>query len=203
MEDQRASLETLQEIKRMMERSSRFISLSGLSGMTAGIFALLGAYLAKDWIAGNADPEHSPALRWKLLLLASAVLALALIFSFYFSWRKASKNNLPLWDHSSKNLLINLLIPLAAGGLFVLGLLDHGYLELICPACLVFYGLALLNASKYTLSDIRYVGIIEIALGCLAIFYTSYGLYFWSIGFGLLHIVYGAIMWLKYDLKLT
>jgi hypothetical protein len=201
MEDQQASLEILQDIKRMMERSSRFISLSGLSGMTAGIFALLGAFLAKEWIARNADPEHSPELRWKLLLLAVAVLVLALIFFFYFSWRKAGKNNLPVWDHSSKNLLINLLIPLAAGGIFVAGLLDHGYLELISPACLVFYGLALLNASKYTLTDIRYIGLLEIALGCLAIRYTSYGLYFWAIGFGLLHIVYGAIMWLKYDLK--
>jgi hypothetical protein len=201
MENQQTSLETLQDIKRMMERSSRFISLSGLSGMSAGIFALSGAYLAKDWIAQNADPEHSPNLRWKLLLLALAVLALALIFSFYFTWRKASKNNLPVWDHSSKNLLVSLLIPLAAGGLFVLGLLDHGYLELISPACLVFYGLALLNASKYTLSGIRYIGLMEIALGCVALFYTSYGLYFWAIGFGLLHIVYGAFMWLKYDLK--
>ena len=201
MENRQASLETLQDIKRMMERSSRFLSLSGLSGIAAGIFALSGAYLARDWIAQNADPEHSPALKWKLLLLALAVLALALIFSFYFTWRKAGKNNLPVWDHSSKNLLINLLIPLAAGGLFVLGLLEHGYLELISPACLIFYGIALFNASKYTLSDIRYIGLMEIALGCIAIYCTSYGLYFWAVGFGLLHIIYGAIMWLKYDLR--
>jgi hypothetical protein len=206
MESQHPSLETLQDIKRMMERSSRFISLSGLSGISAGLFALAGAYLAQDWIRqyngldmGKGGPATSQELQWKLMWLAGGVLAGALVSSYFFTWRRAKKNNLPLWDHSSKKLLINLLIPLASGGLFVAGLLYGGYWQLISPACIIFYGLALVNASKYTLTDIRYIGLVEIGLGWISMFYPSYGLYFWAVGFGLLHLIYGAIMWLKYE----
>ena len=207
MDTQSPSLDTLRDIKRIMERSSRFISLSGLSGLSAGICAVVGAYIAHDWIEsyshGNANgvrlPETAHDLKNKLILLAFAVLITALAFSFYFTWNKARRNNLPIWDHTSKKLLINLLIPLATGGLFVVGLLYHNVWQFVAPSCLVFYGLALVNASKYTLTDIRYLGILEILLGIINLYFAEYSLYFWAIGFGLLHIVYGLIMWWKYD----
>lgn len=88
-----------------------------------------------------------------------------------------------MWGHASKKLLINLLIPLVAGGLFVLGLLYHRQWVFIAPTCMVFYGLSLVNASKYTLSDIRYVGLIEILLGIVNMFWPAYSLFFWAVGF--------------------
>ncbi len=204
------SLETLRDIRRMMERSSRFISLSGLSGVSAGLFALAGAWIAYRWMhayyrAGGtvsrlgyvANEEHP--LRERLFLLAVAVLAAALASSTWFTWRKARRNGLPVWDHTSKKLVINVAIPLIAGGLFVLGLCYHSLWDIVAPACLVFYGLALVNASKYTLSDIRYLGILEIVLGCINVYYAQWGIYFWALGFGVLHIVYGLIMWWKYE----
>jgi hypothetical protein len=127
------------------------------------------------------------------------VLLCSLLSAFYFTWRKAKKNRVPMWEHTSKKLLINLLIPLVAGGLFVLGLLYHHEWIFVAPVCLVFYGLALVNASKYTLTDIRYIGLIEIVLGLINMFWPPYSLFFWAIGFGLLHIIYGWIMWRKYD----
>jgi hypothetical protein len=204
------SLETLQDIKRMMERSSRFISLSGLSGLSAGICALIGAWVARGWIgayygSGGYVTEHgymqreAGDLKWKFIALAASVLAAALATSTWFTWRKARKSQLPIWDHASKKLAINMLIPLAAGGFFVLGLWYHADWEYIAPACLVFYGLALVNASKYTLTDIRYLGMLEIALGCISMYYPHEGLYFWAAGFGILHIIYGLIMWWKYE----
>jgi len=208
------SLEALQDIKRMMERSSRFISLSGLSGLCAGVCALVGAFVAHGWIKEyyggypypesittrydyGIDPEHD--LKWRLIALAAGVLVAALASSSWFTWRKARRNRLPVWDHASKNLLINMLIPLLAGGLFVLGLLYHMDWDYVAPACLVFYGLALVNASKYTLTDIRYLGMLEILLGCVNMYYLHWGLYFWAAGFGVLHIIYGLIMWWKYE----
>ena len=204
------SLETLQDIRRMMERSSRFISLSGLSGLSAGICALIGAYIGHGWImdyyaAGGYISRHgylheeAGDLKWRLVALAVAVLIAALASSTWFTWRKARKSMLPIWDHASKKLAINMAIPLAAGGFFALGLLQHGGWNFIAPACLVFYGLALVNASKYTLTDIRYLGILEIALGCINMYFPHEGLYFWTTGFGLLHIIYGLIMWWKYE----
>jgi hypothetical protein len=201
------SLETLQDIKRMMERSSRFISLSGLSGVSAGICALIGAYFAHDWIETymrTAASENFPAdlrdgFETRMLLLAAGVLIAALATSTWFTWRKARKSQLPIWDHASKRLAVNMAIPLAAGGFFVLGLLNHSGWNYVAPSCLVFYGLALVNASKYTLTDIRYLGLLEILLGCICMYFPHEGLYFWAVGFGVLHIVYGLIMWWKYE----
>ena len=183
-----SSLETLQDIRRMMETSSRFISLSGLSGVSAGCFALAGAFTAHAWLGGypygsNFQGEAFHTLIWKLLFLAAAVLALALSFAFFFTWKKAKKNGVAMWGHSSKKLLINLLIPLVTGGFFVLALLYYNDWIFVAPACMVFYGLALVNASKYTLTDIRYIGLLEIALGLINMFWPEHSLYFWAAGF--------------------
>jgi hypothetical protein len=204
------SLEALRDIRRMMERSSRFISLSGLSGVSAGICALIGAYIAHIWIMDYYGVngyvslhgymrDETGVLKYRLITLALIVLAAALATSTWFTWRKARKSSLPILDHASKKLAINMMIPLAAGGFFVLGLMTRSDWTYVAPACLVFYGLALVNASKYTLTDIRYLGLLEIALGCISMYFPHEGLYFWAAGFGVLHIIYGLIMWWKYE----
>ena len=201
-------LETLSDIKRMMERSSRFISLSGLSGIFAGVVALAGAWISYGWLrsyylrwesTGIFDANEFATLRIRLIILAIVVMVLAISGGIYFTWRRAKRNNLPIWDVTSRNVLINGMIPLAAGGAFIAGLLYNNLEVMVAPVCLVFYGLALVNASKYTLSDIRYLGIVEIVLGILNLFYFRRGLYFWAVGFGVLHIIYGAVMWWKYE----
>ncbi len=205
------ALQDLQDIRRMMERSSRFMSLSGLSGVSAGVCALIGAWLANNlthkYYAGYADAlrfkgEFSARLeefKVKLIALALIVLVAALASSTFFSWRKARKSQVPMWGPTTRKLAINMSIPLAAGGFFVLGLLYNSDWIYVAPTCLVFYGLALVNASKYTLTDIRYLGILEIVLGCISMYYPHEGLYFWTAGFGVLHIIYGLIMWWKYE----
>ncbi len=205
-------LEALTDIKRMMERSSRFISLSGLSGISAGACGLIGAFIANKWLneyylRWNATGVHSHSdfltLKFRLIVLGFSVLAAALIVGTFFTWRKARKNNLPIWDLTSRKVLINTAIPLAAGGAFIAGLLYNHLEALVAPTCLVFYGLAIINASKYTLPDVKYLGICEVILGTINLFYLREGLYFWAIGFGLLHIIYGALMWWKYEWKGT
>jgi hypothetical protein len=200
-------LNTLEDIRRMMKRSSRFISLSGLSGIAAGLWALIGAYFALSWIGEyknnyNGQSYDNPdfhSLKLNLLLLALGILILSVISALYFTWRKAGKDRLPLWDHTTKNLMLNLAIPLVAGGLFILAMLQYDEWRFVAPACLIFYGLALVNGSKYTLSEIRYLGISEVLLGLVCTQFMDYGLYFWAIGFGVLHIIYGFAMWRKYE----
>lgn len=207
-EQNQQTLETLQDIKRMMERSSRFISLSGLSGIAAGICALVGAwfaykefepyYQANDERKGYAG-EDFETLKFRLLIIALVVLAAALVSAFYFTWRKARHNKLPVWDLTAKRLTVNMLIPLVAGGLFLLAMYQYNEWKFIAPACLIFYGLALVNASKYTLTDIRYLGLSQIVVGLINTQFVGYGLYFWAAGFGVLHIIYGFVMWWKYE----
>jgi hypothetical protein len=205
MSDQKEHLQAITEIRSMMERSSRFISLSGLSGICSGVFALGGAYLA--WLKLNSFQSNYRTLEGSdfmdtiiyLLTDAALVLALSLAAGTILTIRNSKKKGIKIWDTTAKRLLINLLIPLCTGGLFCLVLLYHGLVGLVAPATLIFYGLSLLNASKYTLNDIRYLGIFEIVLGLLASLYIGYGLYFWALGFGVLHIVYGALMYFKYE----
>lgn len=197
-------LQDISEIRSLMERSSRFISLSGLSGIMAGIYALAASFLAYKVIYPDGLPSYEPTVlsdaKIQLLLLNGIVtLVLAVTTGILLTLRRTKKMGLKFWDHPSKRLLINLSIPLLAGGLFSLILLNSGFLSLVPSVTLLFYGMALLNASNYTLSDIRYLGISEIVLGLFASYFIGYGLLFWAIGFGVLHIIYGTKMYYKYE----
>lgn len=207
--DHKEHLQTLTEIRSLMERSSRFISLSGLSGVFAGIFALAGAYVFYDNYAtgpfsdsyslranGDAGGMH---INTFILLDAAIVIALALGVGCLLTIRNSKKKGISVWDATAKRLLINLFIPLVTGGLFCMVLLLKGYITIVPPATLVFYGLALINASKYTLNDIRFLGLCEIALGLTGMVMPGYGLLLWATGFGVLHIIYGALMYYKYE----
>ena len=197
--------EDLSHIRSMMERSSRFISLSGLSGVFAGLSALIGGLYVYQLFKANGldyfDGEHklySVDLVSELVIIALIILFFALTFGIFFTIRKSRKYNLPIWTTATKKMLINLVIPLVVGGIFCLALLYHQIYVLIAPATLLFYGLALINAEKYTFSDIKYLGFCELALGCVSLFFLGYGLVFWIIGFGVLHILYGLIVFKKY-----
>ena len=197
-------IEDLKEIKDIMNRSSRFISLSGLSGISAGISALIGAYIAYQAVyvqqihLGYRSIMITNENQTHLLLIALGTLILATGSGIYFTTRETKKRNQRIWDIQTKRLLINLLIPLLTGGILCLMLLFKGFIGMLAPLTLIFYGLALVNASKYTLNELRSLGLIEIALGLIAIHFIGFGLLFWSIGFGVLHIIYGIIMHLRY-----
>jgi uncharacterized membrane protein YgdD (TMEM256/DUF423 family) len=182
--------EDLSHIRSMMERSSRFISLSGLSGVFAGLFALAGSIYAYQLFKNN-DIEYFDG-RQKMY---SYDLIIELVF---IALRKSKKFDLPVWTNTTKKMLLNLAIPLFVGGVFCMALLYHQLFALIAPVTLLFYGLALINAGKYTFSDIRYLGACEIILGCISLFYLGFGLVFWAVGFGILHILYGIIVFKKY-----
>jgi hypothetical protein len=220
MSSKQQHLDTLGEIRDLMNRSSRFVSLSGLSGICAGVFALAGAaaaylYLGGDLFFGlevfgpNSRADyHTIRLAEKMremdfypfmLLDAGLVLLCALLSGTYFTWRRARRAGAKLWDETSRRLLVQLFVPLAAGGLFCLFLLLHDQAALLAPASLVFYGIALFSAAKYTFNDVQYLGLCQIGLGLLGLIFPTYGLFLWTLGFGVLHIVYGAVMYYRYE----
>jgi hypothetical protein len=199
-------LRDLSEIKQMMNRSSRFISLSGLSGVFAGFYAIAGAVVAIILLSNQGAEFDSVRMSYiskevitQLFLLAVTVLILAIGTAVFLTTRKARKNGQKIWDNTSKRLLINFFAPLTAGGLFCLVLLQYELPGLIAPAMLIFYGLSHINASKYTFGDLKSLGYANLILGLLATQFLNYGIYFWATGFGLFHIVYGIWMYRKYD----
>jgi len=204
-------LENLTEIRSIMERSSSFLSLSGLAGVFAGIFALIGAgfawwliniyhnYERRSFIIESGD--FSIEIIVALFADALIVLILAITFGYIFTHRNAKKSGLKLWNQTSKLLLLNLFVPLIAGGFFILILIWHGAAFIISATTLIFYGLALINASKYTVSDIRYLGISQVIIGLIAAIDIGNGIIYWALGFGIMHIIYGSIMYYKYERK--
>jgi len=198
-------LQDISDIKNMMNKSSQFISLSGLSGILAGIYALIGAYIGNQLIHNHKSYNNndiitleSTTFKW-VIITALIVLILSVGTAFLLTIGKAKREEETIWNSASKRLLINFLIPLVTGGVFCLLLLRHQVYGLIGPVTLIFYGLACVNASKYTLRDVRYLGITIIILGLLSTEFSGYALEFWALGFGVCHIIYGSMMHFKYD----
>lgn len=226
MEEKHDPLNDLKEIRQMMESSTRFISLSGLSGVLAGIYALLGIgmifylklYHITSWhykpsFNASKNVDHLInyyyaigayavySLDTKVFLIGFLVFILAIGTSLYFTFRKIRKDGVRLWTPVTKKLFINLSIPLLAGGWFSAVLFLYGIDFMVTAVCLIFYGLSLMNASKYTLPDIWYLGLVQIILGMINLIAPGYGLILWAVGFGIAHIVYGLIMYNKYERK--
>ena len=211
MEDKNP-IDDLKEIRKIMEKSTKFISLSGLSGVFAGITALVGVWIAYDLIetfskkapfyyAQGRMEEGWFELDMKLFALAGIVLVLALSFGVLFTWLKARKNNQKILTPMGFRLALSVGVPLFFGGVFCFGLWLQGVTFLIIPSMLIFYGMSLLNGSKYVHNEIKYLAGLEMILGTLALYRPEFGIYLWATGFGVLHIIYGTIMYFKYDYK--
>jgi hypothetical protein len=210
MDNKSKSFEDLNTIRKIMEESSRFLSLSGLSGVFAGLIALAGMAIACLVIfKGNIllnnvyfthlSAEESVSMRSWLFFDSLLVLLSAIGISILFSYRRSVRQGLKLWTPVSKRMLVYMLVPLITGAMFIIILYNENQWQLIVPAMLVFYGLALVNAGKFTYSDIFYLGVFEIIIGFASALLPEYGILFWGIGFGILHIIYGLIMYRKYE----
>ncbi len=198
----------LMSIRKLMERSSKFISLSGLSGILAGVYALIGAGFAYNVLyAGTGRTRnhlHYHILEdieaaYLLFIIAVTVLLASILTGIFLTFRKAKQNGQPVWGNTSRALLFNMGVPLLSGGGLILVLLFRGHYGIIAPTSLIFYGLALVGASNFTFTDVKYLGLCEILFGLTAACMPGFGLFFWALGFGLLHIVYGSMMYFKYD----
>jgi hypothetical protein len=208
MKDKSKSLEDLDTIRTIMENSTKFLSLSGLAGVFAGLIALTGGAIAYFMILnGNVTPEFFSGLsiaeqnnihRW-LITDALIVLFTAVAIAFFLSQRKAALAGQKMWTPVSRRLLVSMLVPLATGGLLIIILYVQDNFQLIIPSMLIFYGLALVNAGKFTYSEVFYLGLFEIGIGLISAILPEFGLFLWILGFGVLHIAYGLLLYRKYE----
>ncbi|WP_340114127.1 hypothetical protein [Maribellus mangrovi] len=201
MENSEKYLSEIKEIRKMMEESSRFLSLSGLSGILVGIYAMFGAALTYYLVySGNVDSNffYNPVAP-KVALIAFIVLVLSLATVIILTIRRVRKAGKKFWNPGTRLMLINLALPLVSGGIFIMVLTSDGIYGIVAAACLIFYGLALTTAAKFTRQEIFYLGIFQIVLGIIAALLPSLGLLFWALGFGVLHIIYGILMYYRYE----
>jgi hypothetical protein len=207
MKEEQDYIRDITEMRSLMERSTKFLSLSGLSGILLGLYGLAGAAIAYYLLYREAgelsyhvsDGESLSGTVVKVIAVAVLILILSLVTAVLLSQRKARKTKEKLWNATAKRLLINMAVPLAAGGLLTLILVAKGFVGLMAPLTLIFYGLALYNASKFTYEEVRSLGLIEIVLGLAGAYLPEYGLWCWALGFGILHIVYGFYLHYRYE----
>ncbi len=207
MKEKKDYIQDIAEMRLMMERSSKFLSLSGWAGIMAGIYALAGAWIA--WKFLDFHPGETgynsyaagiiPSGLQKLILLATLILVMALSTAIFLSYRKSVKRGEQIWNATARRLLFNMAVPLVAGGLLILIFIFKGLIAFIAPFTLLFYGLALFTAGKFTYDEVRFLGMIQIALGLISSWYVEYGLIFWAIGFGIVHIIYGVYIHIRYE----
>lgn len=218
MTEHQQTLDTLKDIRDIMNRSSRFMSLSGWSGVAAGCCALVGAWrahgviqqgmigrdsLRKLYDAPAEIPEPIQISDYvgssELLQIAFFTLVAALLSAILFTWWRNRKAPAPIWNATSRRLIVALGVPMLVGGIYMIKLMEIGAFGFIAPGCLLFYGIGLISASRFTLGEIRWLGYAQLVIGIANLFYIGYGLYFWAFGFGVLHIIYGLIMWWKHE----
>lgn len=200
MKEEKEYIKDIGEIRSMMERSSKFLSLSGWAGIMAGIYALAGVYVANFYFGFN--PENiieAGGVGLNIVLLATVVLVLAIVTAILLSYKKADKRSEKLWNPTTRRLVINMAVPLIAGGVVILILAAKDLTGIIAPFTMIFYGLALFNVSGITIKEIKGLGITQIILGLAGLYFVEYGLLLWALGFGVAHIVYGIVMYLKYE----
>lgn len=196
-------LAEIKEIRKMMEESSRFLSLSGLSGILIGIYALAGAFVAYRMIyflpPSGYRKVYADEIAGQLITVALVVLMLSFVTTLWLTYRRAKKAGKKIWNPGSRLMLLNLVIPLISGGALILIFVFRGVYEIVSPACLIFYGLALVNAAKFTRQEIFYNGLFQITLGIIAALFPGAGLLLWALGFGIIHMIYGAVMYFRYE----
>lgn len=201
MKKEQNYISDIAEIRSMMERSSKFLTLSGWAGIMAGIYALSGVFIGYYFF--NFYPDKisysPPSGLTELIFLAVIILMLAIGTAVFLSYKKSNKNNEKIWNATLRRLIANMAVPLAAGGLLILILLSKGLIGLIAPLMLLFYGLSLFSTSSLTYDEVKFLGLIQIALGLLSLLFIEYSLIFWALGFGIVHIVYGIYMYFRYE----
>jgi hypothetical protein len=212
MTESNPHLDSINDIKQLMQKSSRFISLSGLSGIAAGVCALVAAWITHEKISNYKSdlPDYSGEsgtgytfrggyenLEWQLIILALITFIVAFCLAFFFTYLRSKKTGVPIWGYVARKVMINVTVPMLAGGLMIWRMMELGFYNLVAPTSLIFYGLALINASKFTFPEIRWLGYGQLILGIVNLWMIGDGLIFWAIGFGVLHIIYGFLMWWK------
>lgn len=212
MDSHKEPVQALEEIKQMMDRGSRFVSLSGWSSIAAGVCALVAAGLVlkkfdeysvsgKEYQSNTSYSRDTNLVQLdqELLIVAVVTFVAAFLLAFLFTYLRSRRTGAPIWGLMARKVMFNMALPMIAGGVLIWRITDFGMYGLVAPASLLFYGLALINASKFTISELRYLGYMQLLLGTVNLWAIGYGLYFWAAGFGVLHIIYGIVIWNKYE----
>jgi len=184
--------ENLQYIRQTLEAAECFTAVPGKALMVAGALALGGVAFNNFLTGAPWQPDASAALA---LQTWGWVLGLALAIVTYGIYRKAQLMRTRLRAPLVRKLLWSL-----CPALFVGGMLTHiavreqalAWLPVIWLGC---YGAAVTNGGQHSVAPVRYMGLSFLLAACgAAASPDSLGLTWLALGFGMLHLLYGAFI---------
>lgn len=182
------AIDNLAFIRDTMERSTSFTAVPGYGGILMGATALAAAY-----IANVQTGLRESIVTW----LAEAALAFAI--GVLAMWQKSKIAGQSLASAPAKKFAMSFAPPLIVGIVVTLGLARYGYFYVLPPICMLTYGAAVVCGGAFSVRVVPVMGWCFMALGAIAfVLPTSYGNLMMAASFGVLHIVFGAIIARRY-----
>ena len=180
--------DNLKFIRETMERSTHFTAVPGYGGMLMGATAIVAAYIALQQVT----------LRDRLIVwLTEACLAFAI--GLLAMWQKSKIAKTSLFSAPSRKFAFGFAPSLIAGVVITLGLWRFEHYEMMAPAWMLLYGAAVVTGGAFSVRIVPLMGWMFIGLGAIAIALPpGYGNYLMGLSFGLLHIIFGAIIAKRY-----
>lgn len=182
------AVDNLQFIRETMERSAVFTSVPGYGGILMGATAIVAAYIAHS---------QSSIRDWLTVWLLEAILAF--FIGLLAMWQKTKLSKTSLFSAPAKKLLMNSLPPMLCGVFITLGLWRFGHFEAMIPTWILCYGAAVVCGGAFSVKVVPVMGWCFIVLGAIAFFLpANTGQIMMAASFGVLHIVFGAIIGRKF-----
>jgi hypothetical protein len=188
--DRPKAIETLEAIRRMMERSARYTALSGWAALAAGVYAIGGAWLtARAAAAGPLAPPGAFFAIW------TGVFVLAFATQLVLARGIARRRREAIFSPQARTALAALLPAFAAGVVLGIALARLGRLDRVPAAWMLCYGTGLLSTRPFAPRSIPFLG-AAFALGgsALLVLPDPRPWEALAFGFGGLHVVYGALV---------
>jgi hypothetical protein len=182
------AMDNLRYIRETMERSQSFTAVSGLGGVLMGLIALGATFLA-------LRAETTGA--WVAVWMGAAALSLSTALAAMTLKARAVGGSLLVG--AGKKFAWNLTPPLLVGGVLTLAMTQAGAAELLPGVWLLLYGTGVVTGGAFSVRVVPLMGLTFMLVGAAALFApAAWGNLFMAGGFGLLHIVFGAVIWRKH-----
>ena len=182
------AMDNLRFIRETMERSTSFTAVSGVAGMIMGAVAMVAAVVAST----RRTPE-AWLLTW---LIAALVAGLAALWAMI---RKARASGVSLLSGPGSKFALFFTPPIVVGALLTAALVRVDLLSVLPGAWLLLYGTAVVSGGAFSVRIVPMMGVGFMLVGALALFAPpAWGDEFMAVGFGVLHIVFGLVIWRKH-----
>jgi len=176
---------TLEVIRMLMERGTRYTHVCGSSGIAAGLITL-----------GGCAVLASGRLPYDRVTSFVATFAVVFVASFlanvYFTFRMARQNHEPVWSRTARTVTLAFLPNFVAAIVLSGVLIREGRLDLLPGLWMLLYGCGELAISFFAPLSILVLGLAFVLAGAVSLlFFRGHEVLMMGLSFGGIHLAYG------------